>query len=676
METYLLSKDIVKQNYYETALTVCPTIPTCTTHTHVYSVKTSFHSHVIFVTQLNRSAPFAIKKRSFGSSNLLEAIEQSPRLSNQSEEEQRSPESNARRFLGEELRNDPNSTLSGSSVSLEEHHDRSINPERVESDENSVEFTFDSVNNITAHHFPDSFDDEAHLAQLNASAHLAERENRGRNVATLRHQDTNPTVNESPIFSRSSLLRRSFPLCGKRRFVLGDIKAHLDQAKKEGASGVNGNRLGRKSSDEKKRARMNKSNLITPDRVNINNTCIAIWDHVTCDEDELQFRCGDTIEILDQSDKNWWLGKITYSNHHPHTPTSPTEEGGLDPGTGCPTIGGGGHRLHRCGHSHNQGWFPSIFVQDLNERCVSVQVDENMCTIRKFHRRALCVRELLTSERTYVSTLKNIIQIYQDAFKRCKSLKAEEVDTIFCNIGEVFDFHKHLLVALEKCAVDPKRRETRLHEWCVSGAFIGSIGEFVRIYSTYCNHYQAAIAMLKQVQRKKSVDSLIEKCRVRHGEVLSLQHFLLTPIQKICRYQMQLTELVNNTQPQHPDYHNLKFATEEMRRAAFEINERRRSFEAKKQSNTHHHHSSSSGNSQKQSLHEKVSQKLSTSSTSSCNTTSTSSHTTTATATSDCPPSPSKTSSSKESTSSSMLKRIPSKRCSKRLLRFFTQPSL
>ena len=177
-----------------------------------------------------RSAPFAIKKRSFGSSNLLEAIEQSPRLSNQSEEEQRrSPESNARRFLGEELRNDPNSTLSGSSVSLEEHHDRSINPERVESDENSVEFTFDSVNNITAHHFPDSFDDEAHLAQLNASAHLAERENRGRNVATLRHQDTNPTVNESPIFSRSSLLRRSFPLCGKRRFVLGDIKAHLDQ---------------------------------------------------------------------------------------------------------------------------------------------------------------------------------------------------------------------------------------------------------------------------------------------------------------------------------------------------------------------------------------------------------------------------------------------------------------
>ena len=55
METYLLSKDIVKQNYYETALTVCPTIPTCTTHTHVYSVKTSFHSHVIFVTQLNVS---------------------------------------------------------------------------------------------------------------------------------------------------------------------------------------------------------------------------------------------------------------------------------------------------------------------------------------------------------------------------------------------------------------------------------------------------------------------------------------------------------------------------------------------------------------------------------------------------------------------------------------------
>ena len=42
----------------------------------------------------------------------------------------------------------------------------------------------------------------------------------------------------------------------------------------------------------------------------VTNTCMAIWDHVTVDPEELQFKCGDLIEILDNSDKNWWKGKV------------------------------------------------------------------------------------------------------------------------------------------------------------------------------------------------------------------------------------------------------------------------------------------------------------------------------------------------------------------------------
>ena len=39
-------------------------------------------------------------------------------------------------------------------------------------------------------------------------------------------------------------------------------------------------------------------------------TCLAIWDHVTFDPNELQFKCGDLIEILDNSDRHWWRGKL------------------------------------------------------------------------------------------------------------------------------------------------------------------------------------------------------------------------------------------------------------------------------------------------------------------------------------------------------------------------------
>ena len=34
-----------------------------------------------------------------------------------------------------------------------------------------------------------------------------------------------------------------------------------------------------------------------------------------------------------------------------------------------------------------------------------------MNTIRKYHRRALCVRELLSSERSYVNSLKNVLEV-------------------------------------------------------------------------------------------------------------------------------------------------------------------------------------------------------------------------------------------------------------------------
>ncbi|XP_063726086.1 uncharacterized protein LOC134853981 isoform X2 [Symsagittifera roscoffensis] len=522
------------------------------------------HINIRNFKQSRRSAPFAIKRRSIVNqlgggflvaSNHLEVIQQSPERSSGSGDEgsscDRSPVIGLR--SGGTLENS-NTVLNASLGSLEEHHDRSLNAERHESDENIgyTDIGYDSFHNATVHHFPDSFDiedqpDEGHVTEYRGVSRLAEQ-NKESDVA-----NGSPTVS---VFSRQDVLRRSFPLCNKKRFVLGDMKTHLKLQRNASSKNSKNAQTDQKScKSERKRSRMNKSHFLATQR---GNTCIAIWDHVTCEQDELQFRCGDVIEILDQSNRNWWLGKMFTRDDLGDQTRNETKNAGQS----------------------EHGWFPSIFVQDLNETCRSVQQDENMNTIRKYHRRALCVRELLSSERSYVNSLKNVLEIYQDSFKHSKSIKIDEVNRIFCNMEEIFEFHKRLLVNLEKCAVDPSRRETRLHEWCVSEVFIGSIAEFVEIYSTYCNQYQSAISTLKQVQRKKSVDCLIENCRRRHGETLSLQHFLLTPIQKICRYQMQLTELVNNTQEDHPDYSELKLATEEMRRAAFEINERRRAYEA------------------------------------------------------------------------------------------------
>jgi len=36
----------------------------------------------------------------------------------------------------------------------------------------------------------------------------------------------------------------------------------------------------------------------------------ALWDHVTMDDDELGFKVGDVIRVIDMSNADWWWGEL------------------------------------------------------------------------------------------------------------------------------------------------------------------------------------------------------------------------------------------------------------------------------------------------------------------------------------------------------------------------------
>lgn len=60
---------------------------------------------------------------------------------------------------------------------------------------------------------------------------------------------------------------------------------------------------------------------------------------------------------------------------------------------------------------------------------------------------------------------------------------------------------------------------------------------------------------------------------------LPLDSFLLKPVQKICKYPLQLTELLKYTDRSHPDYEHIKSAVDEMKAVAQTVNERKRRVE-------------------------------------------------------------------------------------------------
>lgn len=101
------------------------------------------------------------------------------------------------------------------------------------------------------------------------------------------------------------------------------------------------------------------------------------------------------------------------------------------------------------------------------------------------------------------------------------------------------------------------------------------------MYSEYCNSHPMAIAMLQELYQHNRYSKFFEACRLMRGLIeIPLDGYLLTPVQRICKYPLQLAELLKYTKTDHPDYHKIQEALEAMRGVAVLINERKRRMES------------------------------------------------------------------------------------------------
>ena len=75
--------------------------------------------------------------------------------------------------------------------------------------------------------------------------------------------------------------------------------------------------------------------------------------------------------------------------------------------------------------------------------------------------------------------------------------------------------------------------------------------------------------------------SVTQACRLKRGMArIALDGFLLSPVQKVCRYPVQLKELLEHTPPGHPDRVHLQRAADVMKRVVRSIDERKRKAES------------------------------------------------------------------------------------------------
>lgn len=72
------------------------------------------------------------------------------------------------------------------------------------------------------------------------------------------------------------------------------------------------------------------------------------------------------------------------------------------------------------------------------------------------------------------------------------------------------------------------------------------------IYSEYCNNHLDACMELSKLMRDGRYQHFFEACRLLQQMIdIAIDGFLLTPVQKICKYPLQLAELLKYTAQDH-----------------------------------------------------------------------------------------------------------------------------
>ncbi|XP_051910216.1 rho guanine nucleotide exchange factor 4-like isoform X2 [Hippocampus zosterae] len=262
----------------------------------------------------------------------------------------------------------------------------------------------------------------------------------------------------------------------------------------------------------------------------------ALWDHVTMDERELGFKAGDLIQVVDATDKEWWWGRMVDS----------------------------------------EGWFPACFVrlrvnqdEPTEDLKAHPEADERAGGKErpglgwysgpglpgKERMRANVVKEIMSTERDYIHHLKDICEGYiKQCRRRTDMFTEEQLGGIFGNVEEIYEFQRKFLRILEK-----QYDKERPHLSEIGCCFLEGLSALMKA-SKYVLFFEACRLLRKMID-------------------ISLDGFLLTPVQKICKYPLQLAELLKYTNPGHREYQDVEAALDAMRNVARLINERKRRLE-------------------------------------------------------------------------------------------------
>uniref|UniRef100_A0A7N6B2H4 Phosphatidylinositol-3,4,5-trisphosphate-dependent Rac exchange factor 1 n=1 Tax=Anabas testudineus TaxID=64144 RepID=A0A7N6B2H4_ANATE len=193
----------------------------------------------------------------------------------------------------------------------------------------------------------------------------------------------------------------------------------------------------------------------------------------------------------------------------------------------------------------------------------------------------LCVlNEILNTERDYVRTLLFLQSAFLQRIRQTaddqQCLSPEHVKILFSNIEDILELHKEVLSAVE-ASLQPEPSP----QHALGHVFL-QFKESFSVYGEYCSNHEKALRLLMELNKIPNIRTFLLHCMLLGGKKstdIPLEGYLLTPIQRICKYPLLLKELLKRTPKKHVDYPAVEEALQAMKAVCSNINETKRQME-------------------------------------------------------------------------------------------------
>ncbi|KAL4868625.1 hypothetical protein BDV12DRAFT_96770 [Aspergillus spectabilis] len=230
---------------------------------------------------------------------------------------------------------------------------------------------------------------------------------------------------------------------------------------------------------------------------------------------------------------------------------------------------------------------------------------------RRLKKRRHVIKELVDTEYTFGRDMKVVDDIYKGTSSSCLDLSVEDIKILFANSDQIVQFSMTFQDALKEAAksvyVMPKsqrwsskrngrnshasKNESELSEGAgpselekdratsIGQAFLTHVSYMEKVYAEYLKNHDGANKKLQALQRSQNVTIWLNECREWASDLTSawdLDSLLVKPVQRILKYPLLISELLDSTSSDHPDHALLAKALEEVTNISVRINEMKR----------------------------------------------------------------------------------------------------